>query len=92
MSAAHGSTQGPGTGNVGNGGGGNEDDDKSRTMRKYETAIILLVGLLGGVFAGGLHRAMEKVSYYQAGTTAVLATSGLTLFIIGIVRFARGQS
>ncbi|MFD8613252.1 hypothetical protein [Streptomyces sp. NPDC059631] len=61
-------------------------------MRKYETAIILLVGLLGGVFAGGLHRAMEKVSYYQAGTTAVLATIGLTLFIIGIVRFTRGQS
>ncbi|MFI9308562.1 hypothetical protein [Streptomyces triculaminicus] len=70
-------------------GSGNDDEAK---IRKFEAVIIILVGIIGGGFAGVVRRAMDHASYYGAISTGVVAAIVLSGFIFGVMRYVRGQS
>ncbi|MBB5117809.1 hypothetical protein AF335_04610 [Streptomyces eurocidicus] len=74
---------GPGSGN-----GGNED----KKIRKFEAVIIILMGIIGGGFAGVVRRTMDHASYYGALSTGAVAAIALPGLIFAILRYIRGQS
>ncbi|GHC65413.1 hypothetical protein [Streptomyces cinnamoneus] len=72
----------------GSGSGSNE----AKKIRKFEAVIIILVGIIGGGFAGVVRRTMDHASYYEAISTGVVAAIVLPGFIFGVMRYIRGQS
>lgn len=82
---------GPQVSGAGSGSSAGTGDDRSK-IRKFEAAIILLVGALGGVCAGIGRRIMDHASYFGAISTGFLAGIGLCGFIIVMVKYIRGQS
>ncbi|WP_030669719.1 hypothetical protein [Streptomyces sp. NRRL B-1347] len=89
MSATHNNPQVSG---AGSGSSGGNEDDGSKKIRKFEAAIILLVGVIVGILAGIVSRTMDHASYFQAITTGVVVGVGLPGFIIMIIRYVRNQS
>ncbi|MET9416246.1 hypothetical protein ABZY03_19080 [Streptomyces klenkii] len=67
-------------------------NNEAKKIRKFEAMIIILVGIIGGGFAGVVRRAMDHASYYEAISTGVVAAIALCGFIFGVVRYIRGQS
>ena len=68
------------------------ESDRSSKIRKFEAAVIVLVGIIGGFTAATGQRIMDHVSYFEAIFTGCVAAVGLCGFIIVMLRFIRGQS
>jgi hypothetical protein len=85
MSTTQNNPQPSGTSSNGDGGDGSK-------IRKFEAAVIVLVGIIGGFTAATGRRIMDHVSYFEAIYTGCLAAVGLCGFIILMLRFIRGQS
>ncbi|MEU6385571.1 hypothetical protein ABZ847_18650 [Streptomyces bauhiniae] len=73
-------------------GSGSGSGDSEAKIRKFEAVIILLLGVIGGGFAGVVRRTMDHASYYGAISTGVVAAVVLSGFIFGVMRYIRGQS
>ncbi|MFD8393655.1 hypothetical protein ACFV2N_31720 [Streptomyces sp. NPDC059680] len=71
---------------------GSGNDDPAKKIRKFEAAIIILVGIISGGFAGVVRRTLGRASYYGAISTGVVAAIVLSGFIFGVMRYIRGQS
>ncbi|GGV64549.1 hypothetical protein [Streptomyces massasporeus] len=76
----------------GSGGGSGDNDREAKQIRKFEAVIIILVGIIGGGFAGVVRRTMDHASYYEAISTGVVGAIVLSGFIIGIIKYIRNQS
>ncbi|MEU0410111.1 hypothetical protein ABZ307_20145 [Streptomyces griseorubiginosus] len=92
MTATHNSSQGPGSTNGGNANGGSGGSGDDTKIRKFEAMITILVGIIGGGIAGGAARKFNGASYFEAASTGVVATIVLAGFILGFLRYIKGQS
>lgn len=76
----------------GPGSGSGIGDHEAKKIRKFEAVIIILLGIIGGGFAGVVRRTMDHASYYEAISTGVVAAIALPGLLFGVMRYVRGHS